>query len=54
MKNKGGGGLYDTFGPFMHAQNFITAAEATFFDRFRRFLACWLIFSRSRRIFGQI
>ena len=44
-----GGGDFDTFGP-----KFVIAISSTFFDGLARFLAWWLIFSRSTPIFSKI
>ena len=43
------GGDFDTFGP-----KFVIAISSTFFDRLARFLAWWLVFSRSTPIFSKI
>ena len=44
-----GGGDFDTLG-----QELLIAISSTFFDRMTRFLAWWLIFSRSTPIFSKI
>ena len=44
-----GGGDFDTFGP-----KFVIAISSTFFDRLARFLAWWLVFSRSTPIYSKI
>ena len=49
LKLKGAGGDFDTFGP-----KFVIAISSTFFDRLARFLASWLVFSRSTPIFSKI
>ena len=49
-KKEGGGGRdFDTLG-----QKLLIAISSTFFDRMARFLAWWLIFSRSTPIFSEI
>ena len=47
--NKKGEGDFDTLG-----QELLIAISSTFFDRMTRFLAWWLIFSRSTHIFSEI
>ena len=44
-----GGGDFDTLGP-----KFVIAISSTFLDGLARFLAWWLIFSRSTPIFSKI
>ena len=44
-----GGGDFDTLG-----QDLLNAITSTFFDGMTRFLAWWLIFSRSTPIFSEI